>query len=232
MNTVIQKSANFCLSTGGYIQFISKGKQYTCLIRQDNMAKNPLKEDGHLSKILCWHHWYSFEDSNPYETKVDCFYDLAARYVSMSQIRQQITKGKTNLRIRHMEDTISLISTSWYAKGRAILSAATEDDIFAEENKTRIVNAMDTGLSELVKECQELVLVPFYLFDHSGVSVSTRDFYDVCDSGIVGWAYTDKKTVKEQLGTNIANQANWKKQAIAVLQQEVKQYDQYLSNNV
>jgi len=174
-----------------FIQFAYEGNQYTCLVLRDDSPYNPI-EDDNLGKMLCWHPRYSLGNSNPYETAKDCFYDLAARYVPMPQIRQQITKGKTKLQIHYKEDQVSLVEV-WEDKEYEVLSAPTEDEIFAKENKEEIVNAIETGLFSLVIECPEIVLLPLYLLDHSGLSISTSDFCDPWDSAQVGWIYTDKR---------------------------------------
>ncbi len=227
-----QKPACLYVNDGEFIQFAHEGNQYNCLVLRDDSPYNPVEEDGNLGKMLCWHPRYSWGDPNPYETATDCFYDLAAQYVSMPQVRQQITKGKTNLQLRYREDQVSLVEVWEDKEYEVVLSAPTEDEIFAKENKEEIVNAIETGLFSLVVECPEIVLLPLYLLDHSGLSISTSDFCDPWDSAQVGWIYTDKKTAEEQLGTATANQMDWKKKAITILKQEVERHNQYLSGDV
>ena len=63
-------------------------------------------------------------------------------------------------------------------------------------------------------------ILPLYLYDHSGLSMSTGDFNDRWDSGQVGWIYTTKYQL-DKSGTNPAD-------AKRILQGEVENYDQYL----
>lgn len=75
------------------------------------------------------------------------------------------------------------------------------------------------------------VILPVYLYDHSGQSVSTTPFtghatHSVWDSGQIGWIYADKETVIRTFGA-------WNDVTIAkteaALVEEVKTYDDYLS---
>jgi len=138
---------------------------------------------------------------------------------------------KIDLWIRHTKDEVLLMGF-WRGKDGEILSEPTEDDVFAKDNKEEIVNSIKGGLFELIQESPEIVILPLYLLDHSGLSLSTNDFHDPYDFRLVGWIYADQEMVKEQLGTDAMNQIGWRKQASIVLKQEVERYNQYISNDV
>ncbi len=72
-------------------------------------------------------------------------------------------------------------------------------------------------------------ILPLYLYDHSGLRISTSPFSCRWDSGQVGWIYIDKKTVLENWPKS---KRNWRKKALEVLESSVKEYDQYLSGDV
>ncbi len=80
----------------------------------------------------------------------------------------------------------------------------------------------------------KILLLPLYLYDHSGLSMSTRYTYphnDRWDAGQVGFIYVSIQDVKNEWG--------WKKltskrreQVFNSLRQEVETYDQYLRGDV
>lgn len=93
---------------------------------------------------------------------------------------------------------------------------------------------------KLLEKHANIVFLPLYLYDHSGITMSTGSFGDRWDSGQVGYIYTDKKTIMET-GGMLQNEKgnyvkitdkNWKKAAYRWMEGEVKVYDQYLTGEV
>lgn len=73
------------------------------------------------------------------------------------------------------------------------------------------------------------IVLPLYLLDHSGITISTRDFKDSWDSGQVGYIYVTHKKIKEEYGK--VTKAT-KARAEKMLRSEVETYDQYLRSAV
>lgn len=77
-----------------------------------------------------------------------------------------------------------------------------------------------------------------YIYDHSGLTISTGPFIDPWDSGQVGWIYVDLREVcKELFGTFSEeifenNRAKIFEQAKKYIQGEVEEYDMYLQGEV
>ncbi len=69
-------------------------------------------------------------------------------------------------------------------------------------------------------------ILPLYLYDHSGITISTGEFSCPWDSGQVGWIYVSKKEAEKQGWDDPA------KRAIKYLGSEVTVYDQYLTGEV
>ena len=89
------------------------------------------------------------------------------------------------------------------------------------------------SLREYFRDEKELVAIPLYLYDHSGISISCRSFigraqHAEWDSGQVGFIYMTKKSVLE----NWPNCKQWRVKAQKVMEQDVKVYDDYLRGNV
>lgn len=79
-----------------------------------------------------------------------------------------------------------------------------------------------------------LILLPLFLYDHSGISMSTSCAYpynDCWDAGQVGWIYVEKETVRKEWKVKRIS-PRIKKLALNNLLSEVKAYDQYLTGDV
>jgi hypothetical protein len=72
----------------------------------------------------------------------------------------------------------------------------------------------------------ELVVLPLYLYDHSGITMNTTGFSCPWDSGQVGWIYVDHSKIKNEFG--VVDVEKIKKQ----LRCEVETYDQFISDQV
>jgi hypothetical protein len=77
------------------------------------------------------------------------------------------------------------------------------------------------------------IILPLYLYDHSGITISTTPFSCSWDSGQVGYIYTTLERAQE-MGFNQWKRLTKKRrdQLAAYLQDEVKTYDQYIRGEV
>jgi len=82
--------------------------------------------------------------------------------------------------------------------------------------------------THLQEEEGAIVILPLYLYDHSGLTMSTSPFSCPWDSGQVGFIYTTKPSAK--LTAEALDQAVY--HAREVLESEVKAYDQFLRSDV
>lgn len=90
----------------------------------------------------------------------------------------------------------------------------------------------DLPVDQLVKRAERhAVLLPVYLYDHSGLAMNTTGFHCPWDSGQVGFVYADLETIRKEYGVRRVSAALRKKVAEA-LKQEVSTYGDYLSGNV
>ena len=90
-------------------------------------------------------------------------------------------------------------------------------------------SSFDEYLEEAKIDPSTIVSLPLYLLDHSGLSVSTKDFGDKWDSGCVGVIFTTYDKIADEYGDvsdeNIARAAE-------VLEQEVQEFNSYLQGDV
>lgn len=94
-------------------------------------------------------------------------------------------------------------------------------------NYTDYTNWADAKKGLMAKYKTDIIL-PLYLYDHSGITMSTRPFTCKWDSGQVGFIYVIKEAIRAAFSIKrISRQTRAK--AIDILIDEVKTYDQYLT---
>jgi len=76
----------------------------------------------------------------------------------------------------------------------------------------------------LIEKCDAAFISPIYMLDHSGITISTKNFNDMWDSGQIGFIYITYKSILENKLKD--------EQAKELLETDVKIYDDYLTGNV
>ena len=90
----------------------------------------------------------------------------------------------------------------------------------------------DLSVDQLVKRVEkQAVILPVYLYDHSGLAMNTTGFHCPWDSGQVGFVYATLETIRKEYGADRVSSALRDKVA-GTLKQEVDNYGDYLSGNV
>lgn len=99
-----------------------------------------------------------------------------------------------------------------------------------------IWDGVDEKLAEHQRRIIEkhFVILPLYLMDHSGISMSTGAFSCPWDSGQVGWIYVSMEKAKSELFESGATPSveEIRTKATKALKQEVDTYDDYLTGQV
>ena len=83
---------------------------------------------------------------------------------------------------------------------------------------------------------REFIFLPLYLYDHSGISISTGSFvgrshHGDWDSGQVGYIYISKKQAVKEWGNKLFTK-KLKEKTVNYLVNEVKIYDDFLTGNI
>lgn len=88
-------------------------------------------------------------------------------------------------------------------------------------------------LSERIQEefDRQYISLPLYIYDHSGISISTGSFSCPWDSGQLGLIYVSKDKIRQDYGIKHVTKA-WADKIRGYLDQEVQVYDQYLTGDV
>jgi hypothetical protein len=81
------------------------------------------------------------------------------------------------------------------------------------------------------KEENTAVILPLYLYDHSGISISTGAFSCRWDSGQIGFIFISKEKAIQEFGGKIVT-AKLKERLVGILEGEVETYDQYVRGEV
>lgn len=85
--------------------------------------------------------------------------------------------------------------------------------------------------ADIYKNNDICVCLPLYLYDHSGITISTKAFSCNFDSGQIGFIYISKQKVRyEYNAKRISHEL--KERVKQYLINEVKTYDDYISGNV
>ena len=74
-------------------------------------------------------------------------------------------------------------------------------------------------------ELEDTIILPVFMFDHGGVTLSTIPFSCPWDSGQVGWVYTTHKTMEDE-------EIHDYQAAVDTLRKEVELYSKYFNGEI
>jgi hypothetical protein len=92
-------------------------------------------------------------------------------------------------------------------------------------------NGWDEMKNSITKEEDVAVILPLYLYDHGGITMSTSPFSCRWDSGQVGWTFVSKKKIREEYGVKRISKELIEK-VTEMLEGEVRTYDMYLTGEL
>ena len=84
---------------------------------------------------------------------------------------------------------------------------------------------------QAVIQREDVISLPLYLYDHSGITMNTTGFSCPWDSGQVGFIYVTKDKVRKEYGKKAVS-AKLKAKVLEYLRGEVKTYDDFIRGNV
>ena len=95
-------------------------------------------------------------------------------------------------------------------------------------------SSMFGGWNEMKEQIEEDynvgVILPLYLYDHSGITISTSSFSCQWDSGQIGWIFCTKEEMESNF-MKLSGQDLIERSEV-LLKGEVETYDQYLTGDV
>jgi len=136
---------------------------------------------------------------------------------------ETLKNGNTTLEI-HSDDS-SDSPRSWYNLGTMFCKHGRYDLGDKHSYERKYLHRIEAN-----KEGKYIVL-PLYLYDHSGITMRTTPFSCPWDSGQVGVIFVEKNKVREEYGWKVIT-AKRKEKILERLKGEVETYDQYLRGEV
>lgn len=160
---------------------------------------NPMdpREWDNAGRMICWHGRYNLGDKHEYGCD-DFFRQLA--FEVNPDLEEYVERLESEVWNRLYDYTASFDRTN------ELISTKVND---------LIESAVRDGY----------VILPLYLMDHSGISMSTGSFGCPWDSGQVGYIICDNETIKREWDGDRDLAEKW-------LESEVSVYDEYIRGNV
>jgi len=100
-----------------------------------------------------------------------------------------------------------------------------------QTNNRRDYSNNQEYLNSIIKNKDICVILPLYLYDHSGVTMNTTGFSCQWDTTKVGWIFVSKEKVRKEYNVKRINKELVEK-VTKILVGEVETYDQYLQGDV
>ena len=215
---------------------------YTLFILDDHDSINPREDKDNFGKMVCWHNRYSLGDKHDHKDPRDFLQQiLFDKYSSCPEssygkpVYDFIKSGKakeTKLEYNRSSREWELLENNYWSTGKdwymsssypASLKGKDVPDSFFDE----CLSALHIDeLIELVGQMEGMVILPLYLYDHSGITMNTVGFSCPWDSGQAGWIYADYDMIKKEYG-EVTPETIVKAQNLLI--SEVKDYDYCLT---
>lgn len=196
-----------------YIAHEEVYRDHTIKIFPDDTCGEGPREWDNLGTMVCWHRRYNLGDKHQYADPDDFKERLAKEVDNSAEERMDYwTNGKGWQRIvkKHLNRTYPL----------------AQKDMRDFEIVDKMV---DTIIQRAISK--NVIMLPLYLYDHSGITMRTSPFSCPWDSGQVGFIYvTREKILKEYSVKRISKKMRNK--VVELLKGEVKMYDQFITGDV
>jgi len=186
-------------------------------IERDQDPCDPRSEWDNTSHMVCWSRRHSIGDKHFHKSRVDFFDSLFDEIDLTNQeiddVMRAVLKDEDYRRDyrEHRIDT------------RAIYPERNFDKY---ELRRRFIKLYNLNTNEAIQAKRDVVTGRYlfktlYLYDHSGLSISTSPFSCQWDSGQVGYIYLTPDTIGGD-----------REKALACLESAVQTYNQYLTGDV
>lgn len=124
-------------------------------------------------------------------------------------------------------ESCDLASTMWCWHDRYNLG---DDD---DKPRTEDFDGWDAVEAYINEHYDVIAMKPLYLYDHSGISISTGEFGDRWDSGQIGFIFVTQEHYREVMGEEASvdpvERMAW---AEEVIESDVEVYDHYIGGSV
>jgi hypothetical protein len=219
---------------------IAQKAPYTLIIEDDQDPLNPREEYSNFGKMMCWHSRYNLGDKHDFKEPEHFLQDILFKHFSGApdygkSVYDFIKQGNAeHIKLEYnrsakewelLERSYWSEKSSWYTRQSypANLKGKDVPDWFLEECLSGLTMS---ELMKLAQQAENFIILPLYLYDHSGITMNTTGFTCPWDSGQVGFIYASYDDVKK-VYSEITPETL--KKAENLLRCEVKTYDYYIT---
>lgn len=208
----------------------------TLIVDYDTEPMNPRTDWDNFGKMVCWHRRYNLGDKHDYGDAEDFVTEMLMSWYEAHPTKPIYllkSRGAENAYLEYNRSTREwnlYEKNGWSQSGEYYFTDsypanAGKDipDWFIEKCIQALTHQEQLAL---LRAIPGLILLPLYLYDHGGITMSTGSFGCCWDSGQVGWIYATADMIRKEYGD--AGKENYER-ARALLESEVQTYDLYLT---
>ena len=209
----------------------TKEPAYRLRIEYDDMPVNPRTDYDNFGKMVCWHSRYDLGDKHGFSEPSEFLKQRVSDTLSADEVIDFVKKdGCDSVKLeydRHSREWVlrdyDALFDKWFTEYTFSPKTLNGSDMVKE-------CILDLLPADALKELADKknVILPLYLYDHSGLSISCSHSYpynDRWDARQVGWIYAGHDEIKKEYG-NINEKTV--EQAKRLLISEINTYDDYL----
>ena len=207
---------------------VKADNNYTLKIVHDEDSIDPREDYDNFGKMACWHSRYNLGDKHDYHSPGAFLAGIVRGTIPEKDIIAYVKDGKADgLKLVYDKSSREWELQSYDSYFKKWYEAGSYPPLLEKESGDLCDSILDNMASKDLMALAERkhIILPLYLLDHSGLSISTRDFMDRWDSGQIGWTYASHDDVIKEYGS--VSPENLEK-AEKLLESEVKTYDYYL----
>jgi hypothetical protein len=211
---------------------IAKSGQFVVTVEFDNDPLDPREQYDNFGHMVCWHRRYSLGDKHGYDSPEKFLSELVHDNTGNAERKKIIADVKRG-EYDGMKLEYNRSSREWelnvYCDFLKKWFTEYTFDAPLENNLDLVFDAIVENMSmdALVSITGDVaVILPLYLYDHSGITMNTTGFSCRWDSGQVGWIYATKDEIRKEYGKLTEDTID---AARRLLVAEVSEYDSYIS---
>ena len=204
---------------------------YRLEVVQDDFSVNPRIDYDNLGTMVCWHNRYDLGDKHEFSEPSEFLKQLVSDTLSADEVIRFIKNdGCDTVKFEYdsIRDSYILKDKDLYSNKWFYGYTFSGDELDGSElAKDAVLEVLPPAVLKELADRKNIIL-PLYLYDHSGITIScdhTYPYNDRWDAGQVGWVYVSHDDVQREYG--IVNSETIAK-AKQVLIGETKDYDHYL----
>lgn len=214
-------------------QINKDGGIYRLHVEEDDEPWNPrTDQDGNIGTMFCRSRHYNLGDKTDYKDlsglKSAILTELG---ISMKRVENRLCKKKDGVRLayNHTDKCWQLYGCDAWIAGRPQYGVVDEAENL-EYLRDSIMEYLP--MEDLTALCgNDLVILPLYLYEHTGLAMNTSGFSCRWDSGQCGYIWTTTKRAMEIMGHPTGTGKECLERITESLQAEVSLYDSYLQND-